>query len=660
MRGGFLVSQLRWLEVPFRYTTSDDFRKKLMDWLGEQFYEVLPSWGYEVREEQIYTSFRIAEALCHQDVLLAEAGSGTGKTFAYLLPAICYARFSSKPVILSSASSLLQEQLAGKRGDVDQLSRLLGLNIDVRVAKDPRNYLCQRKAEREPWLEMDTPELRRLNEWKLSTALGDRAEIPEVSDELWQTVAWDESLACDHCQHRGYCQVARNRLHIWAATDFVVASHDQFFRHLWSKAKRDQEGLPPLLPASSACIFDEGHLLERPAIEQLGNSFRQPLIEGLYQSLWANRQRLRSKLLAALQRLLVSARRFYTELQRTVLPSDVMQRWFVRVDQDLINAAEHCRHSVREAADQVAIETEQHLWTPLETELLVATERLEQAEATLRLLSQPAGEQVVWWEPDSDTLWVLPSSFGTLIGQELLKEHQPLIFTSATLQAAGSFAGMKQLLGLPQAKESFVTTSFQLAEQMCAYLPSERRSSWEQRAEQCLQLLLQNGGKGLVLVSSASDLEAWRQFAQSKTLPFPLLWEGDAERGWLLRRFQEQTDSVLSGTSFWEGVDIPGDALSLVIVLSLPFPEPDPLLLSKRGAAEQAGLDPWRAVDLTAMLIRLRQGYGRLIRTSSDRGVIAVLDLGEEGQLRELVAQSLPAGVPVVDRLERVREYLQR
>lgn len=656
------MSGLRWLDVPFRYTTGEDFQRKLTTWLSDVFYDILPSHGYEVREEQIYTAFRIAETLSRKESLLAEAGSGTGKTFAYLLPALCYARYTGKPIILSSASSLLQEQLAGATGDILELSRLLNLNIDARVVKDPRNYLCQRKADRENWhgevdgeyelLEADPlpanqAEVDRLNEWKLSTRFGDRAEIPEVSDELWQTVAWDETLACDRCLRRGYCQVAKNRLHAWAAQDFVVCSHDQFFRHLWSKSERLEEGLPPLLPESSAVIFDEGHLLERPAIEQLGSALREQAMTNIYQTMWANRKQLRAKLLITLEVLDADARRFFAAVQNAVIPEQT-DRWFVQRDDRLTELAERCLHTLQTASDQLSIETELMLGTYLETDLLVASQRVEQAEAALRQFIKPTDASVTWWEPGTETLWILPSSFGTMIGRELTKEPQPLIFTSATLQAAGSFSGMKQLLGLPWAGESRVATSFQLSEQMATYLPAVASTDFTERAEQCLRLLLQNQGKALVLLRNNQELVQWRQYLQNKDLPFPLLWEGDGERAWLLQQFRQQVSSVLIGTSFWEGVDVPGEALSLVVVFSLPFPEPDPLTLSKRQSAERAELDPWLTVDLTDMLIKLRQGYGRLIRTAADYGVITVLDLGVNGEYRKIVTEALPEGVPVL------------
>lgn len=649
------MSELRWLDVPFRYTTSEDFQHKLTEWLGDIFYESLPSQGYEIREEQIYTSFRIAEALCRREALLSEAGSGTGKTFAYLLPAVCYARYTGRPVILSSASALLQEQLAGKTGDISELSRLLGLNIDARVAKDPRNYICRKKAEQETWLDPETEGLDLLNEWKLDTKLGDRAEVPELSDELWQTVAWEETLSCDQCEQRGYCQVAKNRLHVWAATDFVVVSHDQFFRHLWSKDYREEEGLPPLLPASSAMVFDEGHLLERPAIEQLGHRLSFRPVENTRSNVWSRRKLLSTKLVVAIDMLWADAHRFFQAVQAAAEPSETLSRWFVRLDEEIRLLAERWLQSLRAASERLSIETEQLLWTPLETELRVASQRVEQAEAALRQLCLPEEQSVVWWEQQGEVLWVLPSSFGALIGQSLSKDKQPLIFTSATLQAAGSFRGMKQMLGLPTARESLVSTSFELAKQMAAYLPPQSLDTFATRAAHCLELMLRNHGKALLLLNQQSELQLWQEYLADKQLPFPVLWEGDGDRSWLLQRFRQELNSVLIGTSFWEGVDVPGEALSLVVVFSLPFPEHDPLLCSKRLAAERSGLDPILTVDQTEMLIKLRQGYGRLIRTAADRGVIALLDLGQDRQQQALVRAALPTGVSVWPSFEEAR-----
>lgn len=263
-------SLIGWTRLPFPARTGGEFDRGLFAWLGHVFYDVLPVHGYELREEQIYTTFRIAQAFVNGTILFAEAGSGTGKTFAYLLPAVCYARFRGMPVVVASASSTLQAQLADPKGDIQTLSRLLGLDIDARLAVDPTDCLCQLKADNLP---VDRPMKgwKALHNWTGRTQTGARSEVPGVPDELWEHVAWDLSLPCDTCRRRGTCHVTAARRHYRAAADLVVTDHRFFCRDLLTRAERQELGLLPLLPSYSAAVLDEGHHL--PDVWQRSQGF---------------------------------------------------------------------------------------------------------------------------------------------------------------------------------------------------------------------------------------------------------------------------------------------------------------------------------------------------------------------------------------------------
>ncbi|HLN61541.1 MAG TPA: ATP-dependent DNA helicase, partial [Symbiobacteriaceae bacterium] len=188
--------QISFTRLPFRARNREEFAQKLTEWLSWVFYDELPAKGYEVREEQIYTAFRMARALTDGNTLMAEAGPGTGKTFAYLLPAICYARMRGAPVIVSSASGVLQAQLANPEGDIRTLSRLLGLEIDARVAADPGEYVCEMKVERDDPLGAAPEGWDEFKRWAQLTGGGHRAEVPHIGDELWESLAWDPGLPC--------------------------------------------------------------------------------------------------------------------------------------------------------------------------------------------------------------------------------------------------------------------------------------------------------------------------------------------------------------------------------------------------------------------------------------------------------------------------------
>jgi ATP-dependent DNA helicase DinG len=178
--------QITWTKLPFKAHSQDEFHTKLTEWLSWVFYEELPTHGYEVREEQIYTAFRMAKALSQGKTLMAEAGPGTGKTFAYLLPAICYARLKGAPVVVASASGVLQAQLTNPEGDIRTLSRLLKLNIDARVAADPSEYICEVKVGRSDLMMRRPPAgWKEFKRWAQTTGSGNRSEVPNAPDEMW-------------------------------------------------------------------------------------------------------------------------------------------------------------------------------------------------------------------------------------------------------------------------------------------------------------------------------------------------------------------------------------------------------------------------------------------------------------------------------------------
>ncbi|NLY53109.1 MAG: ATP-dependent DNA helicase [Firmicutes bacterium] len=654
------MSMLRWLELPFRYTTTTDFERKLNNWLGEVFYERLPAAGFEVREEQIYTAYRIAQALCQRQTLFAEAGSGTGKTFAYLLSSLCYARMVGKAVIISSANAALQEQLIGPQGDIATLSRLLDLNIDARLAKDPSNHLCQLKAERLSYSLPRSLAKRRLAAWAEQTKLGDRSEIPDISDELWQQVAWDDTLYCDLCRRRGYCQVANARQHYTKAQDFIVCSHDVFFAHLWSRRARLAERQLPILPDFAAVVFDEGHLVEQPALQHLGHPLRQQTIDDVLQDISIYRNHYRTVLLLCLEACETAARQFFAAIEAYAIPHAEATKWAVDLNEEILDRARSLANWLEQANDHIAIETQLHRETVLEFDLNAYIRRLDVLLEGLQLLTDTTQDPVVWWEPNTATFWILPRRFSNLLGQELTSKRIPLIFTSATLQADGSFAGLKNMLGLPEAKQACVGTSFDLANQIKAYLPplldtdDDPKAQFTRKVEHCLKLIEANAGKALVLLRAQAELKQWQAYINARPSPFPyrILWEGEQNKSWLLEQFKQDATSVLIGTEFWEGVDVPGEALSLVVVFSLPYPWDDPLFHAKRRTAEQRGLDPYLTVDVPAMVIKLRQGYGRLIRLATDRGILVVLDLGPGGRDRQLVINALPEGVKVYDDIQ--------
>ncbi|WP_374713690.1 ATP-dependent DNA helicase [Symbiobacterium terraclitae] len=646
--------QIRWTKLPFTAHNEAEYRKGLNDWLGHVFYDLLPEHGFEVREEQIYTAFRIARALTEGATLLAEAGPGTGKTFAYLLPAVCHARMRGAPVVVASASGVLKAQLTGPDGDIHTLSRLLGLDIDVRVAGDPADYICELKVETADLSVDREPEgWHELVDWARRTATGARSEVPGVDDELWELVGWDPSLSCDTCPRRGHCLMMAARRHHREAADLVVCDHRLFAQDLLTRNDLLEGGLVPVLPAYSAVIFDEGHYLPETWQRLQGWSLSADRLRRTLGRLeaWQAREQMAWRLEAALR----AAENFMRGMDAHTRPGEG-KRDVDRSDL-LLKAAARLDRALDDLQTELVTEEAMSEGQTAETELNAYQARIDEIRAALRLFRQPAS--VVWRE--GDELWVVPQRPKPLFGGQHLKPGTPVVFSSATLEPAYQ----ARVLGLTKFDQMQVGVPFDLGRQALVYLPAggagagEGTAGEEALIDEAVRVLHATDGRALILLRSLAEVGRWRRALTARNLPWPVLYEGEGDRGAQLARFRTEVHSVLVGASFWEGVDVPGESLSCVIIPHLPFPEHDPLIRERRAQAQAAGDDPFRAVDLPEMLIKLKQGVGRLIRTAADRGVIALLDRSHAGtDWEEAVEAACPEDARRVSDLAAVRAFL--
>lgn len=651
---GGTVLQMSWTRLPFVARTGEEFSRGLTGWLGQVFYETLPERGYEVREEQIYTAFRMARALVAGTTLLAEAGAGTGKTFAYLLPALCYARFQGRPVVVATGSGVLQAQLADPEGDIQTLSRLLDLNIDARLAADPGEYICKVKVNRfVP--DRATKGSKALLEWARGTGTGARSEVPDVPDDLWAELAWDPSLPCDTCRHRGTCHVMAARRQYREAGDLVVTDHRLFALDLLTRAERQEDGQLPLLPSYSAVVLDEGHRLPEMWQRAQGFEINATLLHSTFDQIagYATEQgpsgslaeaRWQSRIALA-DVLVAAARRASQTFLATVLAAAGPEEGKRTIERQgvVLEAAAGLARAVETVQDDLAIEETMQEGTEDELTLRAFQARLDDVIAALRLFRSQ--EAVAWVE--GEDLWMVPGEPVTLFGPGRLAAGTPVLFSSATLEPAY----MARVLQLPSYDSSEVGVPFNLAEQVLMYQPPAAGDE----IQQVQAVIRAMQGRTLVLLNSLAEVQRYRA---ALTLPGRLLFEGDADRGAMLEAFREDVPSTLVGATFWEGVDVPGQALSCVVIPRLPFPAHDPLIRHRRQQSAALGQDPFLTVDLPEMLLKLKQGAGRLIRTTEDRGVLALLDQSYRDEpWAESVAAALPEGAERTDSLERVASF---
>ena len=633
-----------WMRLPFRFETPADYSRHLSAWIGQAFYEVLPAAGYQVREEQIYFAFRVAAALEGGRPILAEAGAGTGKTFGYLLPAICHARLSGRPVVVATATPALEAQLAGRDGDVATLSRLLGLEVDARVARRPEGVVCDIRVERLAGSGRRVPGRAGLLRWVAGSALGARAEFPAAPDDVWAKVAWDAGCRCDVCPRRGYCRLTRGREAARAAADLVVCSHDLFFEDTFSR-DRLPPGRLPVLPPFSGVVFDEGHRVALAAQRAAGSRLRPGEVHQAIDG--CEGQGVRARLLRLAEAARTITTRFLGALEGAVAPADELRRP-VGLTPTLLSAAVLLDRALGQLQDEMAIEEGLHQETAYAARLEAFHTWLDAAQAACRGLSDPT--QVPWLE--AGDLWVAPRDLGPL-WRRYLPERSPLVFSSATLSATGTFEYAARTLGLREPLTAKVGVPFRLASQVLCYLPRDLPAGdaldfWPKAAERIARLLEATGGRALILLPDAAAQRALKGHLRTTCT---VRWEGDAGPEALLASFARDVASCLVGSGFWEGVDVPGEALSAVVIPVLPLPGADPVLQARRDAVAATGAEPFAAVDVPDMALRLRQGIGRLIRTENDRGLVAILD--GRAALDAALARATEAALP--DGARRVR-----
>lgn len=599
---------------------------------------------------------RIEQALAEEAVFIAESGTGTGKTFAYLVPAI----LSGKKVLLSTGTKHLQEQLFHR--DLPLIRDALGIPVTVALLKGRGNYLCLHRLAR---AEADVREPRRrgdvarVRDWSRRTRTGDIAEVTDVAEdaEVWSLVTstTDNCLGAE-CPDFESCHVNRARREALAA-DILVVNHHLFFADLALR----EEGFAQLLPGVEAVVFDEAHQLAEIASIFFGLAVSSHQLLDLARDTRAA-EREEQSLVGGLAEALSGLERTVADF-RAALGAEIRRAaWQAVRNQDPVAGA----------------------WVGMNEALVVLQDRLGEAQAKGQRLANCArradelmqrlvavadandgGEHVTWFETTARgvALHLTPVDIAGLFRERMRGQRKAWIFTSATLAIGRRFEHFQAQLGLDDAETGLWDSPFDYATRTLLYLPSDlpdpQSPDYTQRTiDAALSVLHASRGRAFFLFTShrALRMAAQRLSAQ---LPFPLLVQGSAPRSELLARFRTTPNAVLLGTgSFWEGVDVPGDALSCVIIDKLPFAAPDDPVLQARGRAlEAAGRNAFMEVLLPNAVIALKQGAGRLIRGADDRGVLMLCDprLRSKGYGRLFLA-SLPP-MPRTARLEDVQAF---
>ena len=593
---------------------------------GGRLAAVLP--GFEHRAEQAALARAIEAALANDEHLLAEAGTGTGKSLAYLVPAL----LSGKRVVVATATKALQGQLL--ENDVPAAAAAIGRSVECVLLKGRENYLCRRSLDGLGLLgssagalfrtSEDAEQFDALHDWIETTETGDRAELPfEPTTFLWSELAVGADRCLGRrCPARAVCfsETARGRA---ARAELLIVNHALYLADVAVRATSPEAAF---LPEHDAVVFDEAHRLEDAAAAWFGGRVSLPALRRLGRDVerWARErgERPPARGLAEVDRLgqAVIGPLETGPGRRRIEPADVER---------VLAAALALGAALGGLAEALAGGGE-------EGDALAR--RARRLAADLDACLDDAGELVAWSEPGA-LAWA-PVDVARPLRELLWESGVVSVLVSATLglpaggegEESVDFRFVRRQLGLDGARELAVGSPFDYAEQALAYLPRtlpEPRTPgyYDRVAEEVVELARLSRGRALVLTTSYRSLDALAERI-AEALPYPVLRQGAAPRERLLEEFRRDVESVLVATqTFWQGIDVPGEALSLLVIEKLPFAPPDdPLVQARCERIAADGGDWFGEYALPRAILQLRQGFGRLIRTRADRGVVALLD----------------------------------
>lgn len=639
-------------KLPFPYERKNPFLEQLGTWVGDVFYDILPEAGFEIRDEQIFMAYQLERSFAEKKVIFSEAGVGTGKTIAYLLYAICYARYIGKPAIIACADEALIEQLVKSEGDIAKLAKVLDLNIDVRLAKAQNQYLCVEKLEKlredEDFAEVYEAVLDTVPDFVYNNTpmqefyfYGDRKTYSDLNNETWKKINWDPFQDCSVCEKRHRCGMTLTREHYRKASDLIICSQDFYMEHIWTEESRKRKGQLPFLPEASSIIFDEGHLLEIAAQKALAYHIRHDLLEEILERLLENDIREEAALL--IDEIISHSAELFTIIDKSTTIVKGSKRSELGVTLQLITAIIEFKSLLAQLEDALVFESQ--LYTIDEYQLRIVEEHLEMIQYSLALLAETTN--VVAWVTKTEgitTLVIMPNLVEDVLQEKVFSKKMPIIFSSATLSTNGDFGYLAGSLGIKDYLSFTVDSPFNYQEHMKLIIPDYHKVK---KLKATLAVLTETEGSSLLLFNDEDELQTFKQISQNDPsfLKFKFLFEGDHELSTIVQSFQNEEKTSLCAIHLWEGLDIPGPSLSSVIIWSLPFPPNDPVFNGKRNNAH----DPYHDVDLPYMLLRLRQGVGRLIRTSSDKGIVALMDerLTNDKKLFDIVKSVLPTEVEI-------------
>ena len=604
--------------------------------------------GYESRPSQMRMAEIVADALEGGTHAIIEAGTGTGKTLAYLAPALMHGR----RLLVSTGTKALQDQIFYK--DIPLLEGILDRPIRAAYLKGRSNYLCKLKLhtfqEEGLFTPLELDNFSQIAEWATQTETGDRGELPTISDddELWSRLdARRDRCLGTKCEEFESCFLTLVRRKAMES-DIVVVNHHLFFADL---AIREAE-MAQILPDYTAVIFDEAHELEDIATGYFGFHVSNYRIQELLFDTRSLAEETEVPIEGEASALGRASDHFFGRFLllrdgRHPLPE------LDGID-DLIDELLDLRRACRQQLD-------------LGGEWGNLARRAGEIANELEIFKDGNPDNYVSWLDRRGRgvfLETCPIDVSPLLKEALFDKVPTCILTSATLTVGASTDYIQRRLGLEHARGETLSTEFDFQQQAALYVPASlpdyRNPGYLPRAAEEIRKILEvSDGRAFVLFTSYQQLDACYKILKDD-LPYPTLKQGRTSRSRLLEQFRRKPNAVLFATSsFWQGIDVKGEALSCVIIDKLPFQVPsDPLVAARIREIEQEGGNPFSDYQVPAAILRLKQGFGRLIRARTDRGILAILDsrLRTRGYGRLFLA-SLP-DYAVVEQVEDLNDFV--